>query len=1168
MAFHVNPTTADVRLGATVKLTYTADPPPPPPAPPAPAPPPPPTASWRVAAGGAGTIDADGTYHAPTTRPAQPTQVVELVAAGAVVGQVTLTFVVPWPADWPYLDDGGDQAWDPVMREWLARALYDLLSHLPADTVRRMGRVPVVRINGTTAGAQYNPYHLFAGRVEITESTVNADFGATPAAPDDWHYRDLGDTLVHELAHSIMAQQCGATFGVMGETCELIGALLGGIASQGLAIASFFVFPLIPFELAFGFGGAAVDAAVLRDAMSPWGEATGWVTHNFAAMKIPLLGFVLPWITTAPPNYATGGRAPAIFGLRNIHVGPASTYEALTALPEGADKRAAIEAAMTLTGASTAYAMAAAHEDFAESMLAMIAGDTNVVHLDRNTPARPISAARRAYITDRGILPATWTTPVAPARTYDRAHFAAWKIDATPPATVEAAAIADPRAKLAAVQAAWAAHAGPLVERNLAVARRILPTGAQPSVIQLARTAERHGAGLARYAGVEHAVAKGDLLIARDAQLWMATGVDDRGRLVHATGQRLARGATQPAPIARDGLVYQWAPSDARRVFATAETASPHYPDLEAALHTLIELWGEDHAADHGPLGTVASYLRAVLAIAGLAGDDGALAGDAHHHALAHMHSHGAGLVPYEVGRDRVRVGDVLVPYHGNTLAVVTRVDRDGRPVDVLHGGTWRAGAIGEPAGAVQLEHAVDPLDFHLVWSPSARPRAWLPLEAPMPAVFTDANAALGHVLRQTGEPTFVRGEHHRDASSLGTAQLLVALLIERGATDAARAQLGPLGFDADDGMAAWNHLITHGALTSQAPVTPGQLVLWRGQGPGSRGGLVLAVDASGAPTEVITHADDSRTLIRRTGTIPLAQILAAATLGLEPRPAVTGDAARAFDGTPSTLAGLIQRRRPSVAWEEHVVDGDKLTLFFGHAQDRARLLALGAPAWVRTRIAHRTGLDGVRAAVDTLGDGVRAYSGGPVPVGAWLFLRGDDFGVVLATTPTGAPGLMIANGGNSFDFTAVDPAAIVGWWAPSAEPRRYTELTCPEAYADLNRELGNLRLWAWTSSDRYQEPLFRHAGEYPDSTLLPAIQAILRGASATDANDWLAVLNGYGDGVMPGAPQPGDFVFLDGGGLGIALDHGELLTWRSPRLQIVPLAGVRALWRPSARKR
>lgn len=681
------------------------------------------------------------------------------------------------------------------------------------------------------------------------------------------------------------------------------------------------------------------------------------------------------------------------------------------------------------------YAASSALEDFAECFATCILGTAQIRRgklaftkggdLNLSAFADKLDDARRRFFTDAGICDASWTdlglTPgtettlttwrTAPPPGAPDTPF--WKVDTRVVQALDEAeagpAPRDPAAVRAFVErwARWDVE-GRLLRQNRAVLQELELPMQEPHTLEFLRVAELHGDGLRLYLGSKVPAAVGDLLLARDQELWMATAVEDGRRITEIVGGVVPGDNPKAADfvIERKRLPYHWSPARTRRRFLAEGTpASPHWADLEAGLTRLVRLWGRDESPEtKRALHTAGGFLGEVLDAAGLRAEEFPLPKEpSWRDVVAYCEVHGDGLVSFEPGGTRVAVGDVVLLYDRNSAGVVTRVTPDGQPQDVLVGGAGDEGLAQEGPTAVKLRHGLDPAapppnmtprerlehfeprDVHFVWRPTAAPRRFTREGEAVSDVFDDLDRALNHLLGHVGAGSLRRGEREYHVAVHGVLPLALGLMLERGAPPEVRRALARLVLGAADQAQVENFIHRHGEPRAQAPARPGDVIAWR-EGRRRRWGVVLRAE-DGEPMQTLTGDDVLRTHDVRLSRTALETVW---TPSRTPRRPPDDDPAARFYGDPSALFALVDRRAPDSpqAEERHSVGGDTYLLSYTAPADVARLLALGAPEWVRGRLFEAEGLDAVRERCATLGDGVREDApDAPLPVGTWLFL-------------------------------------------------------------------------------------------------------------------------------------------------------------------------------------
>ena len=90
-----------------------------------------------------------------------------------------------------------------------------------------------------------------------------------------------------------------------------------------------------------------------------------------------------------------------------------------------------------------------------------------------------------------------------------------------------------------------------------------------------------------------------------------------------------------------------------------------------------------------------------------------------------YMHLSGNGIQLYDAKKTNLEVGDIIIPYHENTIGVVLRL-RDAISADVLMSGghpreKGHCYGIGETDNMVKLLHAYEKDSIKYYWKPSTQ---------------------------------------------------------------------------------------------------------------------------------------------------------------------------------------------------------------------------------------------------------------------------------------------------------------------------------------------------------------------------------------------------------------------------------------------------------------
>jgi hypothetical protein len=696
-----------------------------------------------------------------------------------------------WPDSWPFLADpsgaiSGSIGWTdnvPALGERVGLILYDILAQMPPNWLQRVEQVAILR--GTAFPASFHspiPSAFVLQAEGHWQRTVDAGFpGGGPPADDE---RVTGANLVHELSHAVMTYECGGGFVLVKAVVDALESIVRVGAKTVTVERRIVVVPYLPWALMSLVVGAVWGKPWYEDFMADWADSMGWKMNNVAAGSIPLLGLVLPWITTAPPNVITAFRGKPIgdflggspwINTRHDGIDAAkTTYKVTDSSPETDWDKVVAE----VDGVSH-YALTDPHEDWAESLLTLTFGEAELTRLESLT-FRPVNASRRKFIKEHDIWPATW-----PRVEFGKVlgEYGKWDV-----AWENHAAKVEPdrfRQMLAAIlegpAAVWGA-VGRLMEIIRAIETQPPHPGpdppvprdpmAEPSHMEFLRLAETHGDGMLRYSGEDHEAEPGDTLVARDDYLWIVTQVDEHARVAQAMGAAEVTVETdfENLRLDREEVRYHWRPaSEYRRFSEPAAQRSGAYADLEGTLHALVGWWGRTErpaATSRGkprPVNGVGSFFAEALDAAGIVPDDLPLPEEpVLRDVKAFCETHGDGLRPWEPGQAGVAVGDWVGFFDENVVGVVTRT-REGLPVDVCVGGeipvaargSYRDAADGGERDAVRMLHSVDQTDVLWLWRPSAHTRQF---GGGMGDVWQDLDRGLNNALLHVGLDSVTRG--------------------------------------------------------------------------------------------------------------------------------------------------------------------------------------------------------------------------------------------------------------------------------------------------------------------------------------------------------------------------------------------------------------------------
>lgn len=270
----------------------------------------------------------------------------------------------------------------------------------------------------------------------------------------------------------------------------------------------------------------------------------------------------------------------------------------------------------------------------------------------------------------------------------------------------------------------WENGDGPLVKRNQEImASLAIPVRQNPSPLELLRTLELHGNGLQLYTGKEQTVEKGDLIADARQQTWMISSTDEQHRLKKVSGGFSYQKGMKPEDLVKEHTYFKliWSPCAGKRHWLPGgQQASVHYKDPDAVFTHMIRLWGENKAPVSGRrMSSAKEFLQEWLETAGIWDTTFPFsANPGLRETLNYLESHGNGLQVFDPSRILLAPGDLLIPYHRSSLALVTRANQEKQLADVLESGTYNKGPLGEPADTARMRYQVPFAEFQYYWSP------------------------------------------------------------------------------------------------------------------------------------------------------------------------------------------------------------------------------------------------------------------------------------------------------------------------------------------------------------------------------------------------------------------------------------------------------------------
>lgn len=1117
-----------------------------------------------------GLLTNDGQYIAPSLPSPNLAQLHITVTALDEKGRpnsirATVKFTLKWLPDWPYLAElpgiPWTKPWGDATGQRAALLLYDLLSQLPQSFLATIKEVPILR-SDQVSGSFHFPLPVPFVVIDDEDIQLLPDsLGALPSgpAPSD-EEKNLEYTFFHELAHACLTYQCSVDEDILKTALwGILHVFVDAVAYQATSIATaIFALPLLPAVM---MGGFFMHQWLERDLsrpdfMSDYASSIGWKTNNWTAMSVPFIGLIWPLIGKEPPNVFTAFKDFGKNFFVNLRNPPLETeLKTLSSSPTMDE----LQKVLIATESVSWYGTTDPHEDWAEACSERVFSAAQMNTFIYNFPACddmevfvPINDARRSMV--EMFLPSSWAGATFGGTL---GTFSDWEVDYSKPQRA-LASVNVPEYKLLHEQLRqWNEGHGATIARVQKILEGMRMPEGSPQTIDFLRTTELHGEGLRRYRGMEQEAALGDLLVARDENVWMVVRTDEASRIAQVTGAVEVSPSTNPADLKleRETLIYHWQPSSQpRRWLKDGEEVSAAYRDIEATLTTLVGLWGLEATEQKRSVNSMGAFFAEALRVAGIEAADFPLAAEPGLLDIkGFCQTHGAGLRVYEPGAFPVRVGDWVLFYHENLWGVVTRV-REGLPVDVLVGGsvpddlvtrnTYQEVIGHDLEFTVKLLHEIDAQDVQYHWRPSAELRT---LTETTTEIWKDLNRGLNNLLAHVDAESIMRQEK-RVPYQVDPLLTLFRLMLEKGASTQGLEAFKELSLSASHDGDLWDYIYSHGNPTgATAPAQPGDLISWL-RGNTRRQGVVIETDG-GVPTKVIGGEDRVTLYEERVAPEAVTDLW---TPSSAPRVHAESDLAE-FYGSPSLLfemtAQCSELKVLKRAGQEFALT-DPLAL--------AQALASNSPAWVRERLREANDLEQLQDAVATLGAGLRDGASGPLAVGAWCFLKGGRFAAVLSVSPTGEPLKGLSAGAESLIFAEVKRSEIQHVWLPSAKPFAYTS-TATAAYADLNALIGLLRFWGALKVEM-EHPLFNT----PDlnSYFDPKLAKFLK-RGPIDEEDWPDYLSGLGQPVDLKGVQPGDFLLLAGHQQAIALDNSEMIVRQNSHLYLRALAKTGKRWPP-----
>jgi hypothetical protein len=685
---------------------------------------PPPAGSTGTVPGTVPTIDAKtGVYTGGTAGS----------KAKVTLHIVTAVFEIKWPADWPIFSEK-DKTWKDEPGKRALKLFYGAFSLMPEIYRKELKDIIIYRMDGTGKDERsfFTPFYT-----KISDAQVTKLIPATNLRGWDDSYYIL--TMIHELGHAFMAVKCKKTVEAYTPIIiEGIAVLLALIGAAGLFVGCMCIPIAIDISLA--------TLASYQDYMSKFCEKTDWEMSNFQTHFIPILGWLLGNFMKQRPNTyfaSTGSNSKSMFykelwGLNNTKVGDHYDWASAEMCSD--------------------YSLYNPQEDFAECISCM-AFKLDVIQNGHSngslTCRKPIK--ERLLFMETEIFGKPWAeigydevykyqdfrfnydnTDVRPSfKTSSLENASELGIEAIPikaeGTRTDYSALNAQIDQLNELMAKLLGTFDDSVQEALTTTRKVvssLPEVAKATqVFHLTRALEVRSSGLQRWKE-ETKVAQGDVLIDKNAKLWIVAKIDDAGKPKQLVGDMEIKRDSKPEDLSFDTntLWYTWKPNETARAWpGEGQEWTPALAEQGASvMNHLVSLWGETQTEEtKGSLETSHSFFQEFLSVAKLVDADYIFNHQSSiDYVMSYCETHGEGLKRFDATKDKLMVGDVVILYHQNTVAVVTRT-ADGKPADIVSGGISK-GILGEKDTAVKMAHGIDADVIRYYWRPSAQPKNWI----------------------------------------------------------------------------------------------------------------------------------------------------------------------------------------------------------------------------------------------------------------------------------------------------------------------------------------------------------------------------------------------------------------------------------------------------------
>ncbi|MGB3465983.1 MAG: hypothetical protein WBA74_11965 [Cyclobacteriaceae bacterium] len=611
--------------------------------------------------------------------------------------------------------EGKDLPWayDERGQEAL-RMFYLFYNRLTPETRLLLSKLPTHRALDKNENEGYNP---FTNTIVISDETLKKGKHEILYVFSKYYSEAIVTNYVTDN-RKIVSDVFGTIFNYMSVT-----------SANPLPIGANSFVPVIVFPTAFFTFIADYMTQYLsfrKDIVSEFSLATNWVMHNFTMVNFPVIGWFVKLLSTAPPHYIFSFAA-SINPILKIYLGMRNTD-----LSGDKWKKAGMPESEALKGPIQDLCASLATLGMREEVL------KNISDRELQIPDK----ARTDFLREK-FTKEEDSISEADLSFYDELligtdHF---NIATDAVHTTSMNKLHNTEHLMNTLAARWESVNTREFEKNQLILTEVYRNHSKEmeKEIGVARVLETYGNGLQPYESHEHPVSNGHILFDGEVMventsgkgIWMVSQTNDKTKqLMQLSGylnlnDRLGRSDFRKR---YDELHFHWS-SHAKKRSWRKERHSKAYKDIDSVMTKLISLWGEaEDESGIRNLGDKGGFFMEFLKIAEIRAESIPIAEKPTYQDIKnYLNLTGKGLNLYDEDENTIETGDLIVPYHENTIGIVTRV-RSNSAVDVLMSGGWerekdhRKG-IGEPVKVVKLLHQYETGLIKYLWKPDAKPR-------------------------------------------------------------------------------------------------------------------------------------------------------------------------------------------------------------------------------------------------------------------------------------------------------------------------------------------------------------------------------------------------------------------------------------------------------------